>query len=222
MAAKPAAEVVGIVEACARGGFGDGWFAAQGGLGGLESYAVAQGAEPEAGLALQFAIEVVGVVAEVPGNFPERRRGADMFAEFFEKRGSGRGCGGRMVEQAGDDGEDGRIVGQGEAAFAGDARKQGVELVQRRGRERAMGGSDATGVLEFVVEHEAEGPAAAGDRKAVRNLRRNHKEVPSAGPAAAAIYGLHALARKIENQLRVGVIMGGDLGVTVAVELEFA
>ena len=121
-----------------------------------------------------------------------------------------------------DGGAAGRIVGQGEAAFAGDAREQGVEFVQGRGRERAMGGADAAGVLEIVVEHEAEGPAAAGDGKAVRNLRRNHEEVPAAGPAAAAVHGLHALARKIENQLRVGVPMGGDLGVTVAVELKFA
>ncbi len=162
------------------------------------------------------------MIPEVARDFPERSGGANVVAEFFEKRGDRRGGDGRVVEETGDDGEDRRIVGQREPALAGNAREQRVEFVQGRGREGAVGGADAAGVLEFVVEHETERAAATGDERAVGNVRRDDEEVPGAGPAAPAVHGLHAFAGKVENQLRVGVTMGGDFGVAMAVELEFA
>lgn len=204
------------------GGLGDGHFAAQGGLRALEADAVAQGAEAETGFAFQFPGEMVGMIPEVAGNFLERSGGANAVAEFFEKREDGRVGDGRVVEETGHDGEDRRIVGQREPAFARNAREQRVELVQSRGREGAVGGADAAGVLELVVEHKTERAAAAGDGKAVRNVRRDDEEVPGASPAAPAVHGLHAFAGKVENQLRIGVAVGCDLRVAMAVELEFA
>ena len=80
----------------------------------------------------------------------------------------------------------GKETVQREPALAGNAREQRVEFVQGRGREGAVGGADAPGVLELIVEHETERAAAAGDGKTVRNVRRYDEEVPGAGPAAPA------------------------------------
>jgi hypothetical protein len=48
------------------------------------------------------------------------------------------------------------------------------------------------------------------------------KQVPSAGWSTTSDGGLNALARKVEDELGVGVAVGSNLGVTVAVELKFA
>ena len=122
-----------------------------------------------------------------------------MVAQFFEK--CRRGCrGGRRVfEQTGDDREDGGVIREREAAFAGDAREQGVQFVERGGREVAMGGAHAAGVGEFVIEDKTHGAAGTGDGKAVGHVRRNHEKIAGAGATATAVDGLDALARQIEH-----------------------
>lgn len=50
----------------------------------------------------------------------------------------------------------------------------------------------------------------------------DHEKIAGAGAAATAVDGLDALPRQIEHQLRVGVAVGGHLGIAVAVELQLA
>lgn len=127
-----------------------------------------------------------------------------------------------MFEEAGDNGEDGGIVGEGEPPLARDAGKQAVEFIESGGRQRTVRGADLARPFEFVVEHETKRAAAAGDREAVWHLGGNHKEVARAGAAAASLDRLHAFAREIENQLGERMAVRRDLGIAVAIELELA
>ncbi len=85
-----------------------------------------------------------------------------------------------------------------------------------------MTGADAAGACEIVVEDEAKRAAAADVRKAMRRAWRNDEEVARPRPAPPSADGLHALAREVENQLGKGVAVERNLGVAVAVELQFA
>ena len=153
---------------------------------------------------------------------PERSRGAYLFTEFLEQGGRGRGFSRGVVEQAGDHGENGGVVAQREPAFLRNAGEQGVEFVEGRGGERAVGGVDAADPGEFIVEHQTKGAAAADDGKTVRRLGGNHKEVAGAGGVPAAADGLHPFAGEVEDELGEVVAMRRDLDLTVAVELELA
>ena len=53
---EPAGKIIWIVEAGARRRFGDGGFAAEGGLRGFEPHAIPQRAEAEAGFPFEFSI----------------------------------------------------------------------------------------------------------------------------------------------------------------------
>ena len=110
------------------------------------------------------------MVAKIAGNFSQRSRGAYLFTEFLEQGGRGRGFSRGVVEQAGDHGENGGVVAQREPAFLRNAGEQGVEFVEGRGGERAVGGVDAADPGEFIVEHQTKGAAAADDGKTVRRL----------------------------------------------------
>lgn len=220
LAAEPAGEVVGIFEAGSDRGIGYCGGRSQRGLRRLQPQAIPERPQSQPGFPLQFSAEVVGVIAEIFGDSPKARGPTDVFAEFIEERSDRRRGGRRLVEQAGDDGENGRIVAQREPALAWDAGQLSVQLIERGRRQRAVGGATPAGCFGLVVEHEAERAALAGDGETVGCRLGNYKKVTGAGSAAATVDRLFTFAGQIENQLDVVVGVRCNLGVAVAVELQ--
>ena len=97
-----------------------------------------------------------------------------------------------------------------------------MEFVECGGQQRAVRRSDPACIFQFVIENEAQGTAWAGNGKSVGSSGGDKKQVPSAGWSTTSDGGLNALARKVEDELGVGVAVGSNLGVAVAVELKFA
>src|SRR4051812_28367948 len=107
-----------------------------------------------------------------------------------------------MIQQAGDDGEDRRVMRKREAAFRGNLRQQAMEFVEGGLRQAAVGDAGPARFGGVVVEHQTKRPAATEERKAVRNARRDNEKVAAAGGAPPAIDELPAFARKIKDELR--------------------
>lgn len=220
MPAEPAGEIIRIIEVALRRGRCDAGRRSQRGLRGLKAVAIAEGAQTEARFAFQLPRQVIGVVAEVAGDFAERAGGPHVIAELFKEARCGRWHGGSMTEQARHDSEDGGVIAEGEAAFARHAGEQRVQFIQRGWIEAAVRGANATVALKLVVKDEAKRTAVPRGGESVRHARWNHKEIPGPGAAGAGVHGLHALAREIEDELGKLVAVGSHLGLSVAVELE--
>lgn len=224
MFAEPAGEIVGVVEAGLGGGGSDGGAFAQRGLRGLQALLIAQAAKGEAVFAFEATAEGVTHVAGFAGDFLKRFRGAQAFAHAGDE-GGGRererlvvGLG--RLEQAGDDGEHGRIIGEREAAFGRHSGEQGVQFVERLLRQVAVEHARAWAALVF--EHEAERATVARHGKPVVHAGRDDEQVARARFDAFFAQHLHALAGEIEDELVIGVRMRGDLGLAMAVELKFS
>ncbi len=97
-----------------------------------------------------------------------------------------------------------------------------MEFVECGGQQRAVRRSDPACIFQLVIENEAQGTAWAGNGKSVGSSRGDDKQISGAGRSTTSDGGLNALAGKIEDELGVGVAVGSNLGVAVAVELKFA
>lgn len=167
---------------------------------------------------------MVGVVAGGAGDFRDGCGRAEQVADAVEGAGLGepgvRRHRARMVEKPGDDRENGGVIGEREATLGRDAREEGMELVERLGRQASVAGADASSAGELVIEHEAERPAVRANREAMRHVRRNDEEIAGAGGATAAANVLHSFAGEVEDKLRVIVHVRRDLGFAVPIELQ--
>lgn len=97
-----------------------------------------------------------------------------------------------------------------------------MKLIEFGGSEQAVMGAEADGVVDFVVEHEAERPAVAAEGETMGCAGRDNEEIAGARHPAASADVLHAFAAEVEDELGVVMRMRGNLGLAVAVELEFA
>ena len=222
--AEPAGEVVGVVEAGFGGGAADVGQLAEGGLGGLQTFLVAQAPKTEAVLAFEAPGERVADVTGFAGDVGERLFGAKAFADANHERGrlgERRGIfGARGLEEPGDHRKNGGVVGKRKATLGGNAGEQRVKFVESLLRKVAV--EDSRAAAPFVIKGEAERSARARHGEAVIDAGRQDKEIARPGLDAALANDLNPLAREVEDKLMVGVVMRSDLGLPMAVQLQFA
>ena len=97
-----------------------------------------------------------------------------------------------------------------------------MQFVEPRRGQLAVTRSNPARSFKVVIEDKAEGPAASLECETMRRLAGNDKKVSGAGRMSPAGYCLHALARKIEDELGMRVPVRPNLRFAVAVKLELS